>query len=231
MPILPKIVRTKKGLTHRVTLNFLNCRELVMTTQSASWQTECNKLAIYFCSGPGTGNKNVANLWRKIMSILKLRASLVEKIKDFGNSIHPVLKKPFEELSLPIKKINYTMAKILSIDDNKICQKINVNQLQKFGCTVECVNSARSALEKLTSSYQIILLDVHLPDCSIDVLINLIRSDEGNVNQKIPIILTSSWLNESFKKNYLALDVDEVYVKPIQENDFKKILQNCGVIS
>ncbi len=79
--------------------------------------------------------------------------------------------------------------------------------------------------------YQIILLDVHLPDCSIDVLINLIRSDEGNINQKVPIILTSSWLNESFKKNYQDLDVDEVYVKPIQEKDFKKILQNCGVIT
>jgi CheY-like chemotaxis protein len=164
------------------------------------------------------------------MSILKLRTSLVEKIKDFGSSFHPILKKPVEELSLPTKNVGGTIAKILSIDDNKICQKINANQLQKFGCIVECVNSARGALEKLTSAYQIILLDAHLPDCSVEVLINLIRNDEGNINQKVPIILTSSWLNESFKKNYLALDVDEIYVKPIQENDFKKILQNCGVM-
>lgn len=164
------------------------------------------------------------------MSILKLRTNLFEKIKDFGSNFHPVLKKPLEALSLSRKNLS-TLTKILSIDDNKICQKINVNQLQKFGCTVDCVNSARSALEKLTSSYQVILLDVHLPDCSADVLINLIRSDEGNVNQTVPIILTSSWLNESFKKSYLALDVDEVYIKPIQENDFRKILQNCGVIT
>lgn len=165
------------------------------------------------------------------MSILKLRTNLVEKIKDFGNSFHPILKKPLEELSSPIKTERDSLSRILSIDDNKICQKINLNNLQKFGCTVECVNSARSALDKLSSPYQVILLDVNLPDCSIDVLVNIVRSDERNVNQKVPIILTSSWLNETCKKNYLALGVDEVYIKPMQENDFKRILQNYGVIS
>ena len=164
------------------------------------------------------------------MSILKLRTNLVERIKDFGNSFHPVLKKPLEELSLSTKHGTDSLTRILSIDDDRICQKIIVNQLQKFGCQVDCVNSARSALEKLTSAFQVILLDVHLPDCSIDVFVNLIRSNEGNVNQKVPIILASSWLNESCKKNYLTLDVDEVYVKPMQEKDFKKILQNCGLI-
>lgn len=165
------------------------------------------------------------------MSILKLRTHLVKKIKCFGNCLHPVFKKPLEELSLSTKDVTDARPRILSIDDDKICQKINVNQLQKLGCVVDCVSSARSALEKLTLAYQVILLDIHLPDCSIDVLINLIRSDEGNVNQKVPIILTSSWLNESFKRNYLSLDIDEVYVKPMHEKDFKKILQNCGVIN
>lgn len=163
------------------------------------------------------------------MSILKLRTNLVEKIKEFGNSFHPVLKKPLAELKLPIKNASNSLIRVLSIDDNKICQKINVNHLEKLGCTVECVSSARSALEKLTFSYQIILLDVNLSDCSIDVLVNLIRSDEGNVNQATPIILTSSWLNEASKQHYLTLGVDEVYIKPIQEKDFKKILQNYGV--
>jgi CheY-like chemotaxis protein len=165
------------------------------------------------------------------MSILKLRANLVEKIKDFGNSFHPVLKKPLVELGFPIKNLSNSLTRILSIDDNNICQKINVNYLEKLGCRVECVNSARSALEKLTLSYQVILLDVNLPDCSIDVLVNLIRSDERNVNQTAPIVLTSSWLNESFKQHYLTLGVDEVYIKPMQEKDFKKILQKTRVFT
>ncbi|KAF5271618.1 hypothetical protein FQR65_LT05239 [Abscondita terminalis] len=176
-------------------------------------------------------NQTIANLWRRRMSILKLRANLVEKIKDFGSSFHPTLKKPLEELNFPIKNVRDPLPKILSIDDNKICQKINVNNLQKFGCVVECVNSARSALDKLSSAYEIILVDVNLPDCGIDLLINLIRSDERNVNQKVPIVLTSSWLHETCKKNYLAIGINEVYIKPMQENDFKKILQNYGVIA
>lgn len=164
------------------------------------------------------------------MSILKLRTNLIEKIKDFGNIFNPVLKKPLIELRLPIKNVSDSLTRVLSIDDNKICQKINVSHLEKFGCIVECVDSARHALEKLTFAYQVILLDVNLPDCSIDVLVNLIRSDEGNVNRTIPIILTSSWLNEACKQHYLTLGVNEVYIKPIQEKDFKKILQNYGSI-
>lgn len=165
------------------------------------------------------------------MSILKLRTHLVEKIKDFGSNFHPALKKSLEEQNSTIKNVRDPFPRILSIDDNKICQKINVNNLQKFGCRVECVNSARTALEKLNLYYQVILLDVNLRDCSIDLLINLIRNDEKNVNQKVPIVLTSSWLHETCKKNYLAIGVNEIYIKPIQESDFKKILQNYGVLA
>lgn len=165
------------------------------------------------------------------MSILKLRTNLVEKIKCFGNNFYPVLKKPLEESRLPTKNISGPISKVLSVDASKICQKINVNHLEKLGCEVESVHFARSALDKLSVPFQVILLDVNLPDCSIDLLINLIRCDMGNVNQKTPIVLTSSWLNKSCKKIYLDLGVNEIYIKPIQKKDFKRILQNYGVIT
>lgn len=163
------------------------------------------------------------------MSILKLRVNLVEKIKDLGNNFPLILKKSLEA-SLWVKNANPSLARILSIDDNQICQKINKNHLQKFGCYVDCVHSARAALEKLTLSYKIIFLDVNLSDCSTDVLINLIRSDEQNINQTVPIVLTSSWLTDVSKRNYLALGVNEVYIKPIKEKDFKRILEDYNVI-
>lgn len=164
------------------------------------------------------------------MSILKLQTNLVEKIKDFRNSVYPILKKTLEG-SLSIRNINQSLARVLSIDDNKICQKINLSHLQKLGCYVDCVHSARAALEKLVLSYKVIFLDVNLPDCSTELLIDLIRSDEGNVNQTAPIILTSSWLTDASKKNYLTLGVNEVYIKPIKEKDFKRILINYGIIT
>lgn len=165
------------------------------------------------------------------MSILKLRTNLVKKIKYFGNNFYPVLTKPIKELYLPMKSASLSLSRVLSIDDSQICQKINVNHLRKLGCSVECVHSARSALDKLLISYKVIFLDANLPDCSTEVLINLIRSDEKNVNQMVPIVLTSSWIKDSLKKNYLALGAHEVYIKPIKEMDFKKILQNYGVIA
>jgi CheY-like chemotaxis protein len=77
----------------------------------------------------------------------------------------------------------------------------------------------------------VIFLDVNLPDCSTELLIDLIRSDEGNINQTAPIILTSSWLTDASKRNYLTLGVNEVYIKPIKEKDFKRILINYGIIN
>lgn len=164
------------------------------------------------------------------MSIFKLRANLAEKIRGFGNNFHPALKKPLEQLNLVTKSARYSLSKVLSIDDNKVCQKINLTHLENLGCFVELVDTARAALEKLVSPYKIIFLDVNLPDCSSDVLINLIRNDESNINKDTPIIVTSSWLNESLKKNYLNIGVNEVYIKPIIELDFKKILQAYGLI-
>lgn len=164
------------------------------------------------------------------MSVLRLRTNLVEKIKDIGNNFSPILKKPLEGGGW-IKNANKSLVRILSIEDNQICQKINQNHLQKLGCYVDCVYSARAALEKLALSYKMIFLNVNLPDCSTEVLIHLIRSDEKNINQTAPIILTSSWLANVSKGHYLALGVNEVYIKPIKEKDFEEILKNYGVIN
>ena len=164
------------------------------------------------------------------MSIFKLRANLVKKIRGFRHNFHPGFKKPLEPPNLAAKNSQNSLSKVLSIDDNKVCQKINLTHLEKLGCLVELVDTARAALEKLVLPYKIIFLDVNLPDCSSDVLINLIRNDESNINKDTPIIVTSSWLNEPLRKNYLNIGVNEVCVKPIIELDFKKILQTYGVI-
>lgn len=162
------------------------------------------------------------------MSILKLRSNLVEKFRDFGNNFYPAAKKSLDQLNLATKNRKCILSRILSIDENRICQKINATHLEKLGCLVELVGTARAALEKLVHPYKIIFLDVNLPDCSSDVLINLIRSDERNINKNTPIIVTSSWLSEPFIKNYLTIGVNEVCIKPIVATDFKKILRIYG---
>lgn len=164
------------------------------------------------------------------MSIFKLRTNLVEKFKGLGNNLHPALKKSSKQRNLATKNARYSLSKVLSIDDNKVCQKINLTHLEKLGCLVELVDTARAALEKLVSPYKIIFLDVNLPDCSSDVLVSLIRNDESNINKDTPIIVTSSWINQPLRKNYLNIGVNEVYVKPIVELDFKKILETYGVV-
>lgn len=168
------------------------------------------------------------------MSIFKLGLNIIEKCKDFRYHFHPALKnilpKSPNKFNLSTKKNTCLLSKVLSIDEDKICQKIHVAHLEKLGCLVELVDTARAALEKLAFPYKIIFLDVNLPDCSSDTLVNLIRNDERNVNKDTPIIVTSSWLSESFIKKYLAIGINEVYIKPIISMDFKKILRTYNVI-
>lgn len=142
------------------------------------------------------------------------RTNLVEKLKGFSSNFNPFLKKT-----------KATLSGVLLIDGNKICQKVNTTYLEKLGCLVELVDTAREALEKLVLPYKIIFLDENLPDCSSNVLINLIRNDQQNINKDTPIIVTtSSWPSKSFIKKYLDLGANEIFIKPIIVTDFKRVL-------
>lgn len=93
--------------------------------------------------------------------------------------------------------------RILLVEDDLIAQKINKLLLKLMGCSVDVAINGKDAISKLNSRYDLIILDLFLPDTDGITLFKIIRS--GNINQDIPIVaLTGSHSKQIRNDCYIA---------------------------
>jgi CheY-like chemotaxis protein len=114
---------------------------------------------------------------------------------------------------------------VLSIDNNKICQKVNKTLLEKLGCFVELADTAKEALENCATAYEIIFLEIRLTDFPGEKLVDFIRHGDQSRNKSTPIIIISNWIDVAFKKKCFFMKIDAVFTKPMLIENFKAVLQ------
>ena len=120
---------------------------------------------------------------------------------------------------------NFKQPWILLVEDEPIVQKVHSSLLEKFGCHVDLAENGEQALAKSINDYDIIFMDVGLPDISgIDVT-KKIRL-EINREKQIPIIVLTGYVQEDIKNQCLAAGADAVFTKPISSEKLKMVLQN-----
>ena len=54
--------------------------------------------------------------------------------------------------------------KVLLVEDDEIVQIVHNNYLQALNCFVDIANNGQEALEKLNGTYDLVFLDMGLPD-------------------------------------------------------------------
>lgn len=120
---------------------------------------------------------------------------------------------------------------ILVVEDNTMNQKLIKKILEIWGCRYEIANNGLEAV-KMTSEqhYNLILMDIHMPEMDGVEATKIIRGDETNLNHETPIIaLTAAALLEE-KKRALDAGMDEFLTKPFSPNMLEDvILQVLGV--
>ncbi|MCL1937089.1 MAG: response regulator transcription factor [Candidatus Azobacteroides sp.] len=100
--------------------------------------------------------------------------------------------------------------KILIVDDGKnICEILEFN-LSNEGYKVECAYSAEEAMQKLTSDYSLILLDVMMGGISGYKMAELLR----NENNSIPIIFLTAKDTENDMLMGFSVGADDYISKP-----------------
>lgn len=112
---------------------------------------------------------------------------------------------------------------VLLVEDNPIAQLVTVQILKEFSCNVDLAGSIGTARECLQKNkYDIVFLDLGLPDGRGDALVDLIH--EKQVNSHI-IVLTAS--NESAVQ---AKNIDIYVSKPLERETCSKIFKKLELI-
>lgn len=106
--------------------------------------------------------------------------------------------------------------KVLLVDDDSVNRLLGKTILEKFYCSFDVANSGKEAIIKLDNdNYDIVLLDIHMPDISgIDVA-RYLRYKKNNNSIKI-VAVTAAVMKDDIKQYYKA-GINDFIIKPFKE--------------
>ena len=164
---------------------------------------------------------------KKLVSLLGGKIKL-ESIVGKGTSFSFDLSFKIGENDLEIEKIpEYDDSiligkKILLIEDNKINQMITKKMVQNKGMICDDVidNGEDAIVAVKNNSYDLVLMDVHLPGINGTIATQTIRTFD---KKTLIIALTAISLNEN-REMLLSYGMDDVITKPFNPEDFYRVI-------
>ncbi len=109
--------------------------------------------------------------------------------------------------------------RILVAEDNKVNQKVALNQLKKLGYTADLACDGEEVLAKIAcQDYDAIFMDCHMPRLDGYATTREIRLREGNTRHTIVIALTASAMKEDRELAMLA-GMDDFLSKPVRKDE------------
>lgn len=115
-------------------------------------------------------------------------------------------------------------AEILLVEDNELVQKTTVSNFKSWGYDfVDVASTGLKAIEKtLLKKYDLIYLDLGLPDLQGVEVAKNIRNDSYSANQHTPIIALTAHADEGIRKECKAAQINKLFLKPLLEDDFRR---------
>ena len=133
-----------------------------------------------------------------------------------------IIEPKVNEDNTPIKKL-----KILLVDDNPINLKVAMHTIKRDGHQVETANDGLEAIDKFNSSnFDLILMDIQMPNMNGYDATKLIREIEKKENKKpIKIIAMTANALKGEKEKCISIGMDAYLSKPFKQEDLIKILR------
>jgi len=154
----------------------------------------------------------------------------VESKLNIGSTFHFTV-----DFNLPVNKIKYDKSieefidlpsrqlKILVVEDNLINLEVVKKVLISKNWELVFASNGKEALEtSQTDSFDVILVDIQLPDMSGIELIKLIKENTQNLNQKSPAIAITGHGSLEYKKMCLIAGFDSFITKPYNWDNLLK---------
>ena len=112
---------------------------------------------------------------------------------------------------------------ILLVEDNELNQKVAVHMLERLNATVDIAVNGKEALEKLKNPYDIVLMDMSLPDLSGPEVTEMFRKTEEKNDHQLIVALTAN-IHADDQKKCLDAGMDGFLTKPIMLDQLRELL-------
>jgi CheY-like chemotaxis protein len=118
------------------------------------------------------------------------------------------------------------MIQVLLVEDNSIIAMVTTHTVKKQGCQIQVAENATTGLAKSKEKrFDLILMDIGLPDGSGDQVALQIRQDATNPNQATPIIAVTAHADEKFMPNWRECGINKICMKPFLEEHFLQVME------
>jgi len=120
---------------------------------------------------------------------------------------------------IAVTPYNLSALKVLVVDDNRINRKLVTTLLVQSQATVlEATNGLEAVEMALTNDFDLIFMDIHMPEMNGIDACNQIHASEPN-DRHTPIIALTANAVRGEKERLINSGLDHCLIKPIQEQD------------
>jgi two-component system, OmpR family, aerobic respiration control sensor histidine kinase ArcB len=114
---------------------------------------------------------------------------------------------------------------ILVVEDNPVAAKVTEGLLKNLHCNVDIAINGKSAIECIKNrDYDLIMMDVGLPDISGIEVTRCIRAWEATCDKRTPIVALTAHCDMNNKQQCMEAGMDAVFSKPLLKETAMAIL-------
>lgn len=116
-------------------------------------------------------------------------------------------------------------ARVLVVDDNAVNLKVAAGIFGKYGIDIAVAINGEEGIRKIEDEkYDLILMDMVMPDMSGSDVLKAIRAKEDHYYREVPFVALTAQNGANVREDMLALGFQEYLAKPIKRRYLEKCL-------
>jgi DNA-binding response OmpR family regulator len=182
--------------------NLSMLRKRLQTLAAGAQKTNCARLGL------------LANAWEMLLADIERKPSIaspsiLQTLAQAADCLRILLSNGRASSMEPVPK-----AKVLSVDDDEICNHVALSALEKANMDADSVIDANAALELLKErDYDMVLLDINMPVLTGFELCEKLRAMPHH--QKTPVIFVTAYNNFENRKQSVLSGGGDLIAKPV----------------